>query len=411
MQYEAVNGSGRRRVMGREKHILIICCIVFGVVLFASHLRQSEEVEAESKLRNRGAHCARRIGEDPDDIRVHGTEFSFLAVGDWGLDTSYKNEDGPRGDWNVAALKNLAAQMYTTLTSTSASFVLNLGDNFYQYGVNSVDDVRWNTTFDCVFGSLHKVQWYSMLGNHDYKGNLDYSADPANPIERNTPAQGVLAEIQRTFHKQNRNWCMPNTNYTLSVETDTFDVKIIVFDSQAILRVDPYEDSGAYKGDIIPSSEAQLEWLEQTACKLNDERKTSGKKRWIFTASHHFIVSAGVYFPTLKTNYATMFKKVEPILERCGVNVHFHGHDHVTEIIELTPKKILQVGCGSAGKVNGEVRGTQEGFDTSFEPGRYKLKLANLEQAFSSVRVQENSLHIELIGRDGEKMYSHSLSA
>jgi hypothetical protein len=56
----------------------------------------------------------------------------FLGVGDWGLDTDEYAADGNRGDWQVQTTLALAERMTERVTTTGSSFVVNLGDNFYQ---------------------------------------------------------------------------------------------------------------------------------------------------------------------------------------------------------------------------------------------------------------------------------------
>ena len=62
---------------------------------------------------------------------------SFVSIGDWGgaaLEDYHKTDE-------VAVAK----QFSDTAEQLNAQFVLNTGDNFYYYGVKSVDDVQWET--------------------------------------------------------------------------------------------------------------------------------------------------------------------------------------------------------------------------------------------------------------------------
>ena len=63
----------------------------------------------------------------------------------------------------------VAKQLQATAASINAQFIVNVGDNFYYYGVESTTDLRWNNTFESVFTlPSSMVKWYSVLGNHDY---------------------------------------------------------------------------------------------------------------------------------------------------------------------------------------------------------------------------------------------------
>lgn len=51
-------------------------------------------------------------------------------------------------------------------------FVISTGDNFYTNGLTGVDDKNFEESFSDIYTakSLQK-QWYSVLGNHDYRGD------------------------------------------------------------------------------------------------------------------------------------------------------------------------------------------------------------------------------------------------
>ena len=73
-------------------------------------------------------------------------------------------------------------------------FTANIGDNFYTFGVENVDDERFKETFEDVFTapSLH-IPWYFCAGNHDHYGNAS-------------------AEI--AYSKKSSRWNFPDFNYT-----------------------------------------------------------------------------------------------------------------------------------------------------------------------------------------------------
>ena len=42
------------------------------------------------------------------------------------------------------------------------------GDNFYESGVDSISDDKWQTTFEAIYDApALQVPWYAVLGNHD----------------------------------------------------------------------------------------------------------------------------------------------------------------------------------------------------------------------------------------------------
>jgi len=377
------------------------------VVAFATLHKRASRSSAKLTLASQLARvpCAKKLGENPKVVDArHLSELEFLAVGDWGLDTSSSNDDGPRDDWGVKEMQELAREMKNRIDGPESNvlFVLNVGDSFYQYGINSVDDVRWRTTFEDVFGSERPIPWYSALGNHDYKGNLK---------DRNLePDAGTRAQIMRTFHPKNKQWCMPDHNFVIQIKMKMFDLVVVVFDSQTLVRLDPDVGTGAYQGESIPDPKAELKWLKDTLCTYGIRTKKklkSGRGRPVvlMSASHHFLTTVGTYFNVAHAQEKIMRDKVYPILRKCGVRVHFHGHDHVTEVLEVH-NSLLQVGVGSAGKLNGFIQGSQKELDQFYGDGEFTIELADRIAAFAKVRVDEDTVAVEVINHKGELMKS-----
>lgn len=62
---------------------------------------------------------------------------TFESVGDWGLDN--------------AALHAVSHSMATVARAENISFVISVGDNFYEQGVASTTDPLWTTVFENNF--------------------------------------------------------------------------------------------------------------------------------------------------------------------------------------------------------------------------------------------------------------------
>ena len=53
-------------------------------------------------------------------------------------------------------------------------YILALGDNFYRFGVRSIDDPAWEDVFENVYDSDELMcPWYPVTGNHDWGNNED----------------------------------------------------------------------------------------------------------------------------------------------------------------------------------------------------------------------------------------------
>ncbi|PRQ40983.1 putative Acid phosphatase [Rosa chinensis] len=78
------------------------------------------------------------------------------------------------GDWSRRGLYNQSQVAAQTLFSPPA------GDNFYDDGLKGVYDPAFKESFSniCNAQSLKKPYWFSVLGNHDYRGNVLAQLNP-----------------------------------------------------------------------------------------------------------------------------------------------------------------------------------------------------------------------------------------
>ena len=102
--------------------------------------------------------------------RASEDHLSFLVVGDWGR----------RGAYNQTAV---ARAMGACGAVSRPDFVVSVGDNFYEGGLNSLDDPEFAHSFTNVYThpSL-QVPWHAVLGNHDY-GDCGYDDDTESELK------------------------------------------------------------------------------------------------------------------------------------------------------------------------------------------------------------------------------------
>ncbi|GLD97867.1 hypothetical protein PINS_up006564 [Pythium insidiosum] len=93
-------------------------------------------------------------------LNCNAKKIRFAGIGDWGEKTTNAGLNAVRD-----ALHGVAG---------SLDFVVSVGDNFYSSGVSSVTDSQWTNTWVSRYGigSTLTVPWFSLLGNHDHKGQL-----------------------------------------------------------------------------------------------------------------------------------------------------------------------------------------------------------------------------------------------
>jgi len=212
---------------------------------------------------------------------------SFIVMGDWG-----------RNGENYQ--KEVAAGMGKAAHDLGAAFVIATGDNFYPYGVQSIQDYHWIASYENIYTaqSLH-VKWYPVLGNHDYASNPD-------------------AQVE--YSKISSRWSMPSRYYskTFTIGTDTILI--------AFLDTDPIEKQlrGASYDSVkyVPGAvEKQQLWLENLF--------TYSKAKWKIAVGHHPLYTGGWRKDSEDTKRMKAF--LEPIFTKYKADVYIAGHEHHLE--------------------------------------------------------------------------------
>ena len=227
----------------------------------------------------------------------------FMVIGDWGRDGAYHQ-------------RQVAAAMGEFQRS---SFVVSTGDNFYQRGVRSIRDRKWDTSFQRIYTDVPQ-RWYAVLGNHDYGGSVE-------------------AQIARTFHDPR--WRMPD--YWFDVRLDAYgrpDVHLFFINTVAWRGYEkfPYTwlGSSVRKRDQID----QREWLRRRL------RESDARVKIAF--GHH-----PVYSVRTKGSYYGM-ADLDALLFDHGVTAYVNGHDHCMYHISApdwrgrTPRRMHYI-CSGAG--------------------------------------------------------------
>ena len=165
-----------------------------------------------------GAHLARPAGAD----------LTFYAIGDWGAASKWVVHDDADDAFDAIMAEDRATMLAVaaamgkaaagglllgtdtddvepdgpTTATTPPSFVLALGDNFYEDGVGSSGDKQWSETWRSVwvdpFPALAGVAWLPVLGNHDYHRGVN----------------GAEAQVVRTTATDDDEWQLPSTAWT-----------------------------------------------------------------------------------------------------------------------------------------------------------------------------------------------------
>ncbi|CAK7326858.1 unnamed protein product [Dovyalis caffra] len=229
----------------------------------------------------------------------------LLVVGDWGR----------RGAYNQT---EVALQMGIIGEKLDIDFIISTGDNFYDAGLTGVDDPAFYESFIEIYTapSLQK-QWYNVLGNHDYRGNVEAQMSP------------VLREIDSR-------WLCLRSFIVNTEMADFFFVDTTPFVDKYFNE--PKDHEYDWSG-ITP----RKRYLSNLLKDLDLALKESAAK-WKIVIGHHTIKSAGIHGVTLELNLQLL-----PILQANKVDLYINGHDHCLEHISSSdsPLQFLTSGGGS----------------------------------------------------------------
>lgn len=260
-------------------------------------------------------------GEIPPDAPAGAKAVRFIAIGDAG-----------KGN---ADQRRVAIAMRDLCAAKGCDFVLMLGDNIYDAGVESTTDPQWQTKFEQPYMDVD-LPFYVALGNHDYGGKLLVDvAGIGNEFDK--------GQVEVDYTQVSTKWHMPATHYTFTWG----DVGFIVLDTNSILWGDTtYGDQAGW----LPSALAQV-----------------AGKRWIFTAGHHPYRSNGQHGNAGDYDAPELLgvtvpnplpiqngDAVKSFFEDhvCGIGqVYFSGHDHSRQWLDeptaLCGTELIVSGAGA----------------------------------------------------------------
>lgn len=231
---------------------------------------------------------------------------SFLVVGDWGR----------KGSFNQT---KVAHQMGRVAEELNIDFVVSTGDNFYNDGLASISDPAFEESFSDIYTakSLEK-QWYSVLGNHDYRGN-------------------VTAQLSQILQKKDNRW-LCQRSFILSTEiADFFFVDTTPFVDKYFKKPSPHKYD--WRG-VLPRKQYLKGLLEDLELALGEP-----STKWKIVVGHHTVRSIGYHGDTEE-----LVKNLLPILQAHEVNMYLNGHDHCLQHIESTKSSLQFFTSGGGSK-------------------------------------------------------------
>jgi predicted phosphodiesterase len=287
-----------------------------------------------------------------NNLTIPKDALHFLAVGDWGRNGEYNQQ-------------KVADRMGEAAHQLEAEFIISLGDNFYPNGVASPQDPHWQVSFENVY-KAHSlmVNWYSVLGNHDYRGN---------------------PEAQIEYSKISRRWQMPARYYSFEMEIPESKDKVLL----AFIDTNPFEkkyyEEEKYKNVVGQDTTAQKIWLEKIL--------TESKAKWKIVVGHHPLYTSGKRMGKSETE--DIRQSFESLFEKYKVDVYFAGHEH--DLQHQKPKNVHYFVSGAGS----EVRPTGKAPYTQFSQSTH---------GFMAVSLTEKQLLIQVIDFKGKIIYKTDIS-
>ncbi|PKI53463.1 hypothetical protein CRG98_026153 [Punica granatum] len=249
-------------------------------------------------------------------------------------------------------------------------FVVSTGDNFYNNGLSSINDPTFVESFTRVYTakSLQK-QWYAVLGNHDYHGDVEAQLNPA-------------------LRRIDERWLCLRSFILQTEVAEFFFVDTTPFIDKYFRK--PNKHTFDWRG-VLPRKDYLSKLLKDLDLTLRNS-----KANWKFVIGHHTIKSIGHHRSTEELG-----KLLLPILEANGVDMYINGHDHCLEHISSRSSGIQFLTSGGGSKAwKGDVD----------ELDRDGVEFYYDGQGFMSMQLTETDATIAFYDISGKDLHHLSLS-
>jgi len=280
--------------------------------------------------------------------QARGPAASFVLIGDWGRAGAEKQRE-------------VGVQMGRTAEAIGSQFVISVGDNFYEDGVTGLADPQWRDSFEAIYSAPSlQTPWYVILGNHDYRGDIQAQLDYSNRSMR---------------------WRLPARYFSRSERLgDGTTIEFFYIDTSPFVA--------EYRGTKVriddQDTTAQLKWL--------DTALGTSTAKWKIVIGHHpiYTVIGG------KRNTRELIAQIEPLLQKHQVRIYINGHDHNLQYLQRNNIHYITNGAGS------EV----------YEPGPAKPgQFASGHHGFMTANLSADRFQFSLIDDGGSALYTGEVLA
>jgi 3',5'-cyclic AMP phosphodiesterase CpdA len=260
--------------------------------------------------------------------------------------------------------KPIAQTMGEWAGKADIDFVVAAGDVHHFNGVASVSDPLWMTNFELIYPHPElMLDWYPILGNHEYRGNT----------------QAVL-----DYSKVSRRWVMPSRYYTMVKKVDdSVSIRLLFIDTAPLIQKyrqqkEDYPD--AYKQDDL----LQLHFIDSVL--------SVSKEKWKIVIGHH-----PIYAQTQKddSERSDLQTRLDPVIRKYNVDFYVCGHIHNFQHIRKNESPVNYI-------VNSSASGSRpvEAIDGTV--------FSSDKTGFSICSVSDDKFTFYFIDKDGNEIYSYS---
>ncbi len=289
-----------------------------------------------------------------------GASVSFVSFGDAGQ----QSQSGPGAQTAVGdAMAQVCAQR-------GCDFALELGDNIYLSGVDSVEDEQWQTKFELPYANFD-YPIFAALGNHD---------NSHGPGEGSGNSRGDF-QVDYHYSGKSKKWNMPARyyNFTWPRESDAPLAEFFALDSNPLTAIMPDPDP---RWNFITYGQEQQDWFSQAL--------DASVAPWKIAFAHHPYLSNGLHgnagrydgipeaLPVTATGRPWKDFLEDTVCAK-GVDILFQGHDHDLEWIKPVEScgrtHFIVSGAGEAPRAFGDAQRNATYWQQDMELGFFWFRL------------------------------------
>lgn len=265
------------------------------------------------------------------------------------------------GDFGGGDQKPVAKTVGDFAASFQPTAILNLGDTFHYFGVESTEDPGWQSNFENIYTApaLHNM-WYCALGNHDYEGNTQ-------------------AEIDYTA--KSRRWNLPARYYTKTFRSKGTTVEVIFLDTNPYLTRERTQPE-LYPDASLQDTAAQSRWLSEELANADAD--------WVIVAAHHPVYSSR---NDAVHQRADIQAHIEPILAARRPDIYLSGDVHCFEHFRSADGRTDYVTCTSGSNA----------YPVDAVP---EALFADGHSGFASLTATKSAIEITMYDKEGNPLYN-----